>query len=99
MWVVELLVLWNVCRFFFVMLRRPPVSMRTDTLFPYPTLCRSIAVGRRADGVHLLQHGVLRHRRGDAVGEARERLGLLVVELADELQPRRGVGEIGRAHV
>src|SRR3546814_13574561 len=30
------------CSFFFLMLRRPPRSTRTDTLFPYPTLFRSI---------------------------------------------------------
>src|SRR3546814_6373574 len=29
--------------FFFLMLRRPPRSTRTDTLFPYPTLFRSHA--------------------------------------------------------
>src|SRR3546814_17669517 len=29
---------------FFLMIRRPPVSTRTDTLFPYPTLFRSIAL-------------------------------------------------------
>src|SRR3546814_9436426 len=27
---------------FFLMLRRPPRSTRTDTLFPYTTLCRSM---------------------------------------------------------
>src|SRR3546814_16170720 len=27
--------------FFFLMIRLPPISTRTDTLFPYPTLCRS----------------------------------------------------------
>src|SRR3546814_6849784 len=27
--------------FFFLMIRRPPISTRTDTLFPYTTLCRS----------------------------------------------------------
>src|SRR3546814_3071139 len=35
--------------FFFLMIRRPPRSTRTDTLFPYTTLFRSIAdrrVGR-----------------------------------------------------
>src|SRR3546814_18897482 len=26
---------------FFLMIRRPPKSTRTDTLFPYTTLCRS----------------------------------------------------------
>src|SRR3546814_13951554 len=33
--------------FFFVMLRRPPRSTRTDTLFPYTTLFRSTGGGRR----------------------------------------------------
>src|SRR3546814_18083018 len=28
------------------MIRRPPRSTRTDTLFPYPTLCRSTADGQ-----------------------------------------------------
>src|SRR3546814_20973930 len=28
---------------FFLMIRRPPRSTRTDTLFPYTTLCRSVA--------------------------------------------------------
>src|SRR3546814_12475660 len=27
--------------FFFLMIRRPPIFTRTDTLFPYPTLFRS----------------------------------------------------------
>src|SRR3546814_18164628 len=29
------------CRVFFLMIRRPPRSTRTDTLFPYTTLFRS----------------------------------------------------------
>src|SRR3546814_12492618 len=31
----------DICMFFFVMIRRPPRSTRTDTLFPYTTLFRS----------------------------------------------------------
>src|SRR3546814_3539607 len=31
------------CLFFFLMIRRPPRSTRTDTLFPYTTLFRSVA--------------------------------------------------------
>src|SRR3546814_12716932 len=31
------------CVFFFLMIRRPPRSTRTDTLFPYTTLFRSLA--------------------------------------------------------
>src|SRR3546814_11055817 len=33
--------------FLFLMIRRPPRSTRTDTLFPYTTLFRSIDVGAR----------------------------------------------------
>src|SRR3546814_16222703 len=46
---------WFLCTFtitvlivcFFLMIRRPPISTRTDTLFPYTTLFRSLSV----DGV------------------------------------------------
>src|SRR3546814_16410258 len=34
--------------FFFLMIRRPPRSTRTDTLFPYTTLFRSRGAVRRA---------------------------------------------------
>src|SRR3546814_8247400 len=34
-------VLLCLCYFFFLMIRRPPRSTRTDTLFPYTTLFRS----------------------------------------------------------
>src|SRR3546814_12482132 len=33
--------------FFFLMIRRPPISTRTDTLFPYTTLFRSLQLQRR----------------------------------------------------
>src|SRR3546814_2069818 len=35
--------------FFFLMIRRPPRSTRTDTLFPYTTLFRSWGRTRRQD--------------------------------------------------
>src|SRR3546814_1455549 len=35
-----------ICLFFFLMIRRPPRSTRTDTLFPYTTLFRSRLGGR-----------------------------------------------------
>src|SRR3546814_15712451 len=31
----------SICTFFFLLIRRPPISTRTDTLFPYTTLFRS----------------------------------------------------------
>src|SRR3546814_16365125 len=47
----------GVLLFFFLMIRRPPRSTRTDTLFPYTTLFRS---PEEPD-----EHGSLRHRAGD----------------------------------
>src|SRR3546814_1841998 len=35
------------CLFFFLMIRRPPISTRTDTLFPYTTLFRSVRSSAR----------------------------------------------------
>src|SRR3546814_6929914 len=32
------------------MIRQPPISTRTDTLFPYPTLFRSLSRACRGDG-------------------------------------------------
>src|SRR3546814_10085956 len=40
---------------FFLMIRRPPISTRTDTLFPYTTLFRSATgIVRRKDGGRLV---------------------------------------------
>src|SRR3546814_17721122 len=36
------------CIFFFLMIRRPPRSTRTDTLFPYTTLFRSLISSERS---------------------------------------------------
>src|SRR3546814_5106948 len=43
------------------MIRRPPRSTRTDTLFPYTTLfrsglCRRLALGKRIDMFHAVGH-------------------------------------------
>src|SRR3546814_8922918 len=53
--------------FFFLMLRRPPRSTRTDTLFPYTTLFRS------AVGVHNIASG----SSSSAVGYDNEATGTL----------------------
>src|SRR3546814_14648628 len=57
------------------MIRRPPRSTRTDTLFPYTTLFRSRCglartggTGDQQDAVRLLQH--LLELRKEVVGEA-----------------------------
>src|SRR3546814_18684756 len=39
--------------FFFLMIRRPPRSTRTDTLFPYTTLFRSLALGKPGEDFRL----------------------------------------------
>src|SRR3546814_12990512 len=87
------------------MIRRPPRSTRTDTLFPYTTLFRSVLDGEEAallDQPCLAQQ--LLHVVGARFGEG-DRAGLLVllVILLDELRDqlvrrqvaRRGV--LGRA--
>src|SRR3546814_6517855 len=70
--------------FFFVMIRRPPRSTRTDTLFPYTTLFRSdrqhreVCCGR--NGLHVQSHDRPRERRlfelDGAKGLAGRRYGL-----------------------
>src|SRR3546814_5256308 len=52
--------------FCFLMIRRPPRSTRTDTLFPYTTLFRSPANARRVGLRHLLAKDELLHRRETA---------------------------------
>src|SRR3546814_3557375 len=82
--------MWYTCCvfiFFFLMIRRPPRSTRTDTLFPYTTLFRSdwdYADGpnrtpravRATARERLHSGGRARHRgrrrRGDAVGRSEE---------------------------
>src|SRR3546814_8063195 len=51
------------------MIRRPPISTRTDTLFPHTTLCRSkadaIGIGVDAPGAREAPAGKLRLHAGD----------------------------------
>src|SRR3546814_19398837 len=48
LWVVAL-IHFVFCCMFFLMIRRPPRSTRTDTLFPYTTLFRSAGVRGASD--------------------------------------------------
>src|SRR3546814_11642437 len=70
--------------FFFLMIRRPPRSTRTDTLFPYTTLFRSLR--RRRDG---RRHWVVRPVEGilEAIGRA-------IAVISPRFHPgrRRGAG-------
>src|SRR3546814_13839455 len=51
-----MVILFCVLLIFFLMIRRPPRSTRTDTLFPYTTLFRSVFEPRV--GGHLYDRGV-----------------------------------------
>src|SRR3546814_7154268 len=67
--------------FFFLMIRRPPRSTRTDTLFPYTTLFRSIREVGDADyrpGIHLDVYGTLGELFGDRLDAMADYLGGLV---------------------
>src|SRR3546814_9422287 len=86
------------------MLRRPPRSTRTDTLFPYTTLFRSRARSRRPRQPALGHRHVARVRpRRHAVGRHARGAG----EVPGRAYPARGHADrrypaavqIGRAHV
>src|SRR3546814_18213502 len=51
---------------FFLLIRRPPRSTRTDTLFPYTTLFRSDDIAAGVAAVHAAE------RPGDIAGRGRE---------------------------
>src|SRR3546814_6834551 len=55
------------CLFFFLMIRRPPRSTRTDTLFPYTTLFRSAQWRGRRQG-RPVGHGRAHPRSGARTG-------------------------------
>src|SRR3546814_15705799 len=73
--VIEVIVVF----IFFLMIRRPPRSTRTDTLFPYTTLFRSAAVADGGD----------RGRAGAAAGASAEPAGDTVRPLVAR-RPRPG---------
>src|SRR3546814_14161582 len=56
------------------MSRRPPRSTRTDTLCPYPTLCRSVALGLR---LGIVEQG--QRRDAGAVADVEQRDLLLAL--------------------
>src|SRR3546814_15239532 len=98
--------------FFFLMIRRPPRSTRTDTLFPYTTLFRSSqGPGSRpavvTDPIQPVgaQRGdwpvvdqARRNQRNDGPGRYRRRVGTRRAGGRRAVE-RRIACEIGRAHV
>src|SRR3546814_11654927 len=92
---------------FFLMIRRPPRSTRTDTLFPYTTLFRSGVAGDAAASRRPARHDdphAGRDRRPALLpealgaGEAAVRGDYRAVFAASR-RVRRIPAEIGRAHV
>src|SRR3546814_17469987 len=87
---------------FFVMIRRPPISTRTDTLFPYTTLFRSHSDAMKAERAHFGPERTGKHighvdfcgDRGDPVdGEARCRFADRIRDIAKcEIQAIGGRG-------
>src|SRR3546814_2487614 len=64
------------------MIRRPPRSTRTDTLFPYPTLFRSPCIGVECGDPVAFHPGLDRqHQVGRAAGLRHDRLEHLAVKI------------------
>src|SRR3546814_16622928 len=59
--------------FFFLMIRRPPRSTRTDTLFPYTTLFRSGLAGTIGEDRHRLHPALLPGGVGDELFDRADR--------------------------
>src|SRR3546814_2712178 len=80
------------------MIRRPPRSTRTDTLFPYTTLFRSEDRYERPRVLDCRAEGLAeRDDDLDGTDEVVEEGGQLFVVLG--CHPRQCCAEIGRAHV
>src|SRR3546814_20406074 len=62
----------NFALFYFLMIRRPPRSTRTDTLFPYTTLFRSLGPDLVGAAQEILRRHALEHDGGgDPVSDIR----------------------------
>src|SRR3546814_20700419 len=95
--------------FFFLMIRRPPRSTRTDTLFPYTTLCRSLGSawqGGAEESALRDNHPVSRIAGNNACESCRRvypasRRAALANESMHTVRSaqRRSSQQIGRAHV
>src|SRR3546814_2120807 len=87
--------------FFFLMIRRPPRSTRTDTLFPYTTLFRSVIAGKEI--LALLAHGGAAQRRPAGRDQAHRVAAGVPVDAEEGVGPGlggggRGVGLAAVAH-
>src|SRR3546814_20361035 len=95
--------------FFFLIIRRPPRSTRTDSLVPSTTLFRSIELPRPMTGMASPVEGIGWVTSGPVWARAVD--GRAAAATAEPMKPRRvnvgwpgtillaAVNEIGRAHV
>src|SRR3546814_11279505 len=87
--------------FFFVMIRRPPRSTRTDTLFPYTTLFRSLVVHDPDGPVRVRTVPMHRVRVGDRIVIGRDGVRVRPPDRPSVAGTFEFMNseEIGRAHV
>src|SRR3546814_5612009 len=79
--------------FFFLMIRRPPRSTRTDTLFPYTTLFRSAAEIVQVHGVDIVVHAQIAARHAaHAIDARRHQLGER--RLVDQITRRQSLRDV-----
>src|SRR3546814_12116330 len=91
-----------VCHFFFLMIRRPPISTRTDTLFPYTTLFRSAQSLLAADQAAFGGAPPFAHRGDEQDGHRMLRAGdrqPVIQRVQRATRPEVAFEQIGRAHV
>src|SRR3546814_16442521 len=79
------------------MIRRPPRSTRTDTLFPYTTLFRSLASGPDLRRLQAGQLGGLWRVRGALVGPGHQRFAAFL-HLGPAIPPNRLQAAGGASH-
>src|SRR3546814_13633449 len=88
--------------FFFLMIRRPPRSTRTDTLFPYTTLFRSVLAGYAEGSNQMRIHMSVGSRVPilvGAVGRATAaRLNLTIEELKEGFEKDRKSTRLNSSH-
>src|SRR3546814_13601084 len=89
-----LLLLFQFLSIFFLMIRRPPRSTRTDTLFPYTTLFRSEELPK---GFFVPGNVVPVHHSDEILGDIPAECGFGEMRIGGKIAIRRS--KIGRAHV
>src|SRR3546814_9461485 len=71
----------EICGVFFIMIRRPPCSTRTDSLFPYTTRCRSHGTGHGVGSFLAVHEGPQRIAKssGGQAGTDQELFGGMIL--------------------